>query len=206
MSKIKNILFDLGAVIYDIDFNRALNSFEQIGIPNPQNIYGKMNQNPIFDEFDRGECSSHQFIDFIKSFATKPLDAVEVAKAWNNLLIGIPLERITLLEKMKKKHNTFLLSNNNALHYAEIMNYMNLNHHGVDLNALFHDTFYSHLIGSRKPEQKAFDIVIEKTGILPIETIFLDDSPQHLETAKKMGFNCIHITPEVTVFDALRDF
>ena len=61
--------------------------------------------------------------------------------------------------------------------------------YGVPSNSVFFEkAYYSHLMGLRKPEKEIFEHLVADTDILPTETLFIDDSPQHLEAAEKLGF------------------
>ena len=51
-------------------------------------------------------------------------------------------------------------------------------------------------MGKRKPNADIFEQVIAEQGIDPKETLFIDDSPQHLRTAESLGFQVALCTAE----------
>src|SRR5690606_37573661 len=103
----------------------------------------------------------------------------QIRDAWNALLIGIPPKNHDILLDMKSKYRTFLLSNNNEIHYEYVMNYLNSDFGLADNSGFFEKDYYSHLMGMRKPNRDIFEFVIEEQKLIPEETLFIDDSPQH---------------------------
>lgn len=188
MQKIKNIILDYGNVIFMIDFARVRQAFIALGIKNVDDFFGHRAQDPIFDTFDRGEINAATFRDGIRERTNRPdLTDQQIDDAWNALLIGVPEGKHATLEYLKTKYRTFLLSNNNEIHYTYCMQHIQDKYGIADNSEFFEKTYYSHLMGSRKPEPEIFERVITETGIVSGETVFIDDSPQHLATAAKLG-------------------
>lgn len=199
MKNIKNIILDYGNVIFDLDFQRAHKSFEEIGIKDVNSFFSHKVQSSLFDDFDKGKISADDFRNTIRAVTgQKDLTDEQIDHAWNSLLIGVPKGRHELLMQLKNRYRTFLLSNNNELHYDWIMRYLK-NEYQLDGNKIFFEKdYYSHLLGMRKPDEEIFDFVISTNGLKPNETLFVDDSPQHLETADRMGIQTILATPQNT--------
>jgi putative hydrolase of the HAD superfamily len=197
MDPIKNIIFDYGNVIFTIDFNRAQQSFSELGIKNVESFFAHKGHSPIFDQFEQGLISPAQFRDGIRAVAGIPsLTDTEIDHAWNSLLIGVPEPNHELLLKAKEKYRTFLLSNNNEIHYNWIMDYLK-REHNLESNAhFFEKDYYSHLMKMRKPNPDIFEFVLQKHQLNPKETLFIDDSPQHLKTATNLGLNTHLLLPE----------
>lgn len=195
MQNIKNIIFDYGNVIFSIDFARVQKSLKELGISNVDEFYGHLQQDPIFDAFDRGQISAAQFRDRIREKAGNPaLFDHEIDAAWNSILIGIAEGNHDLLLKLKGKYRTFLLSNINDIHFNYIMKYLK-NEFGFDNNDhLFEKVYYSHFTGMRKPEPGIFEKVLQENNLKAGETLFIDDSPQHLATAKTLGIQTFLMT------------
>lgn len=199
MKNIKNIILDYGNVIFDLDFQRAHKSFEEIGIKDVNRFFSHKVQSSLFDDFDKGKISTDDFRNTIRAVTgQKDLTDEQIDHAWNSLLIGVPKGRHELLMQLKNRYRTFLLSNNNELHYDWIMQYLK-NEYQLDGNKIFFEKdYYSHLLGMRKPDEEIFDFVISTNGLKPNETLFVDDSPQHLETADRMGIQTILATQHNT--------
>ncbi len=197
MSEIKNIIFDYGNVIFRIDFRRAQQSFVELGIKNVEEFFSHSGHHPIFNEFEKGQISPAEFRDGIRKLANHPsLSDTEIDDAWNSLLIGVPAGNHEVLLAAKSKYRTFLLSNNNQIHYEWIMEYLNRVHGLASNEVFFEKDYYSHLMGMRKPDANIFEYVIEKHDLKVSETLFIDDSPQHLRTGAMLGLSTHLLTPE----------
>lgn len=206
MQKIKNIILDYGNVIFMIDFARVHHAFMSLGIKNVDDFFGHKVQDSLFDAFDRGEINAAAFRECIRERANRSdLTDQQIDDAWNALLIGVPEGKHEILMQLKTKYRTFLLSNNNEIHYAYCMRHIQDKYSVQDNSVFFEKTYYSHLMGLRKPDAKIFEQVMLETGILPTETLFIDDSPQHLETAKKLGFHTALCTAERPLDEIVAD-
>ncbi|HEY1060111.1 MAG TPA: HAD family phosphatase [Daejeonella sp.] len=200
MNKIRNIIFDYGNVIFTIDFNRAQHSFTELGVKNVEHFFSHKGHDSLFDQFEQGLISSSEFRDGIRKVTgIESLSDAEIDQAWNSLLIGVPEPNHDLLLKVKEKYRTFLLSNNNEIHYNWIMDYLQREHR-LDSNAVFFEKdYYSHLMKMRKPNREIFEFVMRENNLNPIETLFIDDSPQHLKTADMLGLNTHLLTADETL-------
>lgn len=200
MENIKNIIFDYGNVIFSLNFTSVQQAWNQLGIGKPETFFGHKTQDEIFDKFDRGEVTAEQFREYVREKTNNPsLTDAQIDAAWNSILVGIADGNHDLLLKLKDKYRTFLLSNINAIHYDYIMTYLKTDF-GFDGNDhLFEKTYYSHLTGKRKPEPAIFEQVLKENNLKPEETLFIDDSPQHLEAAKKLGIQTFLMTAPDTI-------
>lgn len=198
MQNIKNIIFDYGNVIFSIDFTLAQKAFKDLGINQSEQFFGHLQQDAIFDAFDRGEITAIQFRDRIREIAGNPqLTDKQIDAAWNSMLLGIAQGNHELLLKLKNKYRTFLMSNINDIHYTHIMNYLRREFNMTGNDHLFEKIYYSHLVGKRKPEAAFFQQILDENQLNPAETLFIDDSPQHLATAQQLGIQtCLMKAPD----------
>jgi FMN phosphatase YigB (HAD superfamily) len=188
MTGIKNIIFDYGNVIYNIDFSLAQQAWTALGIKNVESFFGHGQQSALFDAFDKGEITAAQFRDQIRLIAgNDKLTDEQIDAAWNSMLLGIQPGTHELLLKLKDRYRTFLLSNINAIHYDHIMGYLKREFDFDGNSHLFEKVYYSHFMGMRKPNANIFEFVLNDSRLNPAETLFIDDSPQHLATAQKLG-------------------
>lgn len=188
MTNIKNIIFDYGNVIFSIDFELAQKAWAELGITNVEQFFGHRQQDEIFSAFEKGEISPEEFRKQIRIKAGKPdLTDTQIDKAWNAMLLGVAEGNHDLLLKVKAKYRTFLLSNINAIHYDFIMAHLKQNYGFEGNDHLFEKVYYSHLMGKRKPNADIFEQVLSESKLNAAETLFIDDSPQHLVTAEKLG-------------------
>jgi FMN phosphatase YigB (HAD superfamily) len=195
MQNIKNIIFDYGNVIFTLDFLKSRQAWQAIGVDNADTFYSHKVQDEIFTQFERGDVTADEFRARIREILNKPeLTDEQIDHAWNSLLMGVPNGNHELLLSLKDKYRTFLLSNINAIHYDFIMNYLK-NDFGFDGNDhLFEKVYYSHFMGKRKPEAEIFEQVLNENNLNPTETLFIDDSPQHIATAQKLGIQTYLMT------------
>lgn len=193
--KIKNIIFDLGGVILNIDYHLTINAFKALGIQNFDELYTQAKQSSLFDAIETGQISPELFFQSLKKYTDHDIDINDMEKAWNAMLLDLPTERIELLKKAKSQYNTFLLSNTNEIHFKAYKKYIDSTFN-IDFDELFQKAYYSYQIGLKKPDNDCFNYVLEQNGILPEETLFIDDSIQHIEGAQKIGINTHHLVNE----------
>lgn len=135
----------------------------------------------------------------MKKTNSPELSDQQIDDAWNALLIGVPQGKHEVLLALREKYRTFLLSNNNEIHYAYCMQHIQ-EKYGIPNNDIFFEkAYYSHQMGMRKPNAEIFEQVVTETGINPATTLFIDDSPQHLATANQLGFQTALCTSEDTL-------
>lgn len=188
MTNIKNIIFDYGNVIFSIDFVIAQQAWAKLGVNNVEQFFGHRQQDDIFSAFEKGEISAAEFRKQVKIKAGKPeLTDQQIDDAFNSMLLGIADGNHELLLKVRERYRTFLLSNINAIHYDYIMGLLKSKYNFDGNDHLFEKVYYSHLMGKRKPNADIFEQVLQENNLNPAETLFIDDSPQHLATAEKLG-------------------
>ncbi len=203
MQTTEAILFDLGGVLFNIDYEAPIKSFKKLGIVNADEIYSQASQTHLFDLLEIGKISETDFYDELRSLSKTDIDNQPLRQAWNSILIGMPLNRLELLRTLRKKYKVYLLSNTNQIHENAFNEMLK---ESLGINSLLNEfdaVFYSHHISKRKPDFEAFEHVIGVTSLDPTKTIYIEDSIQHIESAKKLGFNTLlHQTnsePEISL-------
>lgn len=195
MDNIKNIIFDYGNVIFHIDFNKVALAWQQLGVTNAHEFYGHRQQDAVFNALEKGEIDSDEFRERIRELTRKPeLTDAQINDAWNAIFVGIPKGNHELIAQVKQHYRTFLLSNINAIHYDYVHEYLKREFGMENNDHLFEKVYYSHLVGKRKPDADIFEQVLQENNLNPAETLFIDDSPQHLETAKGLGLQTYLMT------------
>jgi glucose-1-phosphatase len=195
MQEIKNIIFDYGNVIFEIDFKRTQDALEQLGIKNSAAFFAHKSHHNLFNDFETAAISPAEFRTGIRKAAgNNDLTDEEIDAAWNSLLIGVPPGIHDVLLKVKQRYRTFLLSNNNETHYVYITEYLKKEFNMDDNSSLFEKAYYSQHMFLRKPNVEIFEQVIRENGLNPAETLFIDDSPQHIEGASLAGLNTLLMT------------
>src|SRR5688572_26254953 len=124
MNNIKNIIFDYGAVLFNINHQLTIEAFKQLGLPDAHGFFGHLKQNELFDQFEVGAITPQEFRNSIRQIIHPDLSDEQIDDAWNKMLLGIPQENLDLLTKLKARYRTFLLSNNNEIHYGWILDHL----------------------------------------------------------------------------------
>lgn len=195
----KNIIFDLGAVIIDINYNFTAEAFKNIGITNFDEIYSKKKQDNFFDDFETGHLSNDQFRTEIRKHLKNEITDQQIDDAWNAMLINIPVSRMKWLQSLRPQYRIFLLSNTNRIHVKAFSKIISDTHGVGTFENCFDKMYLSCNIGLRKPNAEVFDLVVKENNLNLNETVFIDDSPQHIEGAQKYGLNAWHLEDGDTV-------
>ena len=201
MGTIKNIVFDLGVVILNVNYSRTLDAFTHLGLENAEQVYSKSNQIPCFDQLEKGEIGPVAFCEALRVYLPSEVTDESIVDAWNAMLGELPVERLELLESVKKHYRMFLLSNTNELHVASYLKTLKQTHGLDNLSHVFEKEYYSHKVGMRKPDKEIFDFVLDDNGLDASETVFIDDSIQHVRGAEKAGIMAIHLDDSKTLLD-----
>lgn len=192
MKTLKNIIFDYGNVIFEINFKRTQAALLQLGILNVEDFFSHKNHHQLFNNFETNAISPNEFRAGIREAAhNNDLSDQQIDDAWNSLLIGVSGNNHEVLLKVKAKYRTFLLSNNNEIHYNWIIEHIKTNFNIENYNDYFEKAYFSHIMELRKPNLDIFQQVLTENNLNPAETLFIDDSPQHIEGAKKAGLNTL---------------
>jgi len=192
---IKNIIFDFGGVIYDIDHQKTRKAFEGLGLPDFEKLYGHVVQTRLFEDLEVGAISADNFRSAIRVYLPKNITNVQIDKAWNELLLGFNLDRFTLLNKVKNNYRLFLLSNTNEIHYHQYINELRSINQLDEFTGFFEKLYFSHQIKMRKPNAEIFQFVLSENSLDPKETAFIDDFKLNITAAEMQGIHGIFLEP-----------
>jgi len=193
---IKNIIFDFGGVICNIDISLTEKAFHDLGLKKFDKSYSVTDRDNFFGAFETGRITPQQFRDTLKEYIEKRVTDNDIDRVWNALLLDIPEQRIDLLKQLRSKYKLFLLSNTNQIHYERYLSDFQKIYGLKDFNELFDKAYFSHQITLRKPFPEIFEFVINDADIMPSETLFIDDSIEHVEGARKAGLHAYHLKPD----------
>ena len=203
MKKIDALLFDLGGVLIDVDYHKTIDAFAQLGVQNPSDLYNQFGQNQLFDQYEKGEVSSKFFLEQLKTLTKIDTIESDIVIAWNAMIGDFPTEKLDFIAELSQHNPCFLLSNTNEIHLKKaIENLQKTAFKNID--DLFIKCYYSHIIGKRKPEVETFKWVVDQMGMEANKVLFIDDSPQHIEGAKKAGLQVIYYKEDSDLF-SIRD-
>ncbi len=204
MQGIRHIIFDLGGVILNIDYQRTNQAFTDLGITNFSEMFSQLHANHLFEDLETGRASEAAFLAAIRKHLPEGVTDEQIIRAWNAMLLDYPLARLQLLQQLRQQYDLFLLSNTNAIH-LKAFNAMLEQSRGIpSLAAFFDKSYYSHLIGFRKPEKEAYEIILRENDLHPEHTLFIDDTLPNVEAARALGIHAIHLEAPRTILDIFR--
>lgn len=188
---INSVILDLGGVVLDIDYSLTLKAFSEVGVSLTDHTTFT-GSNELFNLFDCGQVTPAEFrLNFNQTFGVT-LSPEQFDKAWNALLLDWDMERLALIEQLRSRYHVFLLSNTNAIHF-EHYNQMLVQRTGKGLRDYFHKAYFSFEMGLRKPQPEIFKRVIDDNGLTPAQTLFVDDTLEHVRAAQSLGINAVHL-------------
>jgi HAD superfamily hydrolase (TIGR01509 family) len=202
MQGVKNIIFDLGGVILNLDNRRTEDAFTDMGVKRFREYFGHGHAASFFKEYEVGQISDRQFIDSIKELTGLKVPDETIIRGWNALLLDFPSERIQLLKELGKKYRIFLFSNTNALHLAALQQiYAATFGEGATLDEHFEKTYYSHTLGMRKPDAASFEYILRENKLEGPQTLFVDDALVNVEGAEQVGLRGLYLRPGISLLD-----
>jgi len=209
MQHIKNIIFDLGAVLLNLDMNRTVLAFKAL-FESPQAhdlALAKLHEAAFFERFETNEIEADEFVETLSLALDRQIGRPEIEKAWSAMLLDLPAYRIEMLRELREKgYQLYLLSNINSIHLRDVYKIVSEEHGDLDFDALFDKPYYSHLIGRRKPDTETFQFVLQDAGIIASETLFIDDNLDNVQAAATIGIQVVHHEPNSDIRTFLNNY
>jgi glucose-1-phosphatase len=199
-TEIKNIIFDLGGVILNLDVDRTYKQFSRISGRQIDQLKSEAGALPFFNDYEQGLIDDEQFRKELNSFLAVSVSDLEVDQAWNAMLLDLPSIRIDLLKKLSSKFRIFLLSNTNNIHLQWFSEMVKATTAISSLDLLFEKAYYSHLVKMRKPNQEIYQHVLQENQLKANETLFLDDNLANLSGASSIGIQTFHVKHPDLIF------
>jgi len=188
MSQIKNIIFDLGGVLLNINYQETADAFKQLGFHDFNSMYTQYTADEIFSKLETGKISNEDFYNSLLDKAAQHILVEDLQKAWNAMLLDFRTESLAKLRQLKQQYRIFLLSNTNNIHWQAFQAIFTESTGEVSLDHYFHKAYYSHEVGLRKPNADIYEFVAADASLEMAETIFIDDSYNNIEAAAALGF------------------
>lgn len=210
---IKNVIFDLGGVLLDIDLPYCMRSVQALGIdlnnlPQPVHVSEASDMKPavmgegvvangMLHLYQIGKVSTPDFLSSIHALCHPGTTMQQVIDAWNTCCIDIPEYRLSKIKQLRDKgYRIYMLSNTNDAHWQDIVSRCFGGQHNVD--SLFTHTFLSQEMHMAKPNDDIYLEVLKEIGSPASECLFIDDSSPNIEAAKNLGFHTIHAEVSTT--------
>jgi putative hydrolase of the HAD superfamily len=192
---VKNIIFDFGGVICNIDIKLSEKEFRALGFKGFNPSYSVEESEDIFRKLEGGKITIPQFTSALKKHLYPDVTDDQVIEAWNAMILDIPPQRIRLLEEVRKSYRIFILSNSNEIHYNKYLDDFRSNYGYNSFEDLFEKAWFSFKIHLQKPSPEVFRFVINEGMLNPSETLFIDDTIQQINAAQNAGLKTCHLCP-----------
>jgi len=202
---IKNIIFDLGGVLLNIDPKKTIDAFGKLGMDQLVGDHGLSYDHDIFYQMEQGKIIPKEFRNGVRKLLPVEACDQEIDDAWTAMLLDFPAIRVELVKNLRTEFNIYLFSNTNAIHVEKYHSNFR-NQHGFEVSTLFENDFYSNEIGFRKPTAESFQEIIRLSGINPEESLFIDDSLPNVEAAIASGLQGLWLEPGQKVEEIFGEF
>lgn len=208
MKNIKNIVFDFGDVIINIDLTAPAHNFAYMAQISTEESMRMMVEKEVFKKFEIGALSSEEFRDYVRQVFRRPnwTDSM-INDAWNSVLLDMPADRIEKIKALGQKgYRLFMLSNTSPIHIEAAQVILKQVSGVAELSSLFEKLYLSYQIGITKPDAAIYDYMLTDAGLVAEETLFLDDNVANIEAAKKAGIQTILVQKPTSIVEYLENF
>jgi putative hydrolase of the HAD superfamily len=188
---IKNVVFDLGGVLLNLDLQRTIDAFKEVGFEDVEKQIRAFNHQGIFQQFEAGGITAEEFRNAIRENIQAPLTDEEIDDYWSRMLLDIPCEKLKLILELREKYMVYLLSNTNPIHWNHVCKHA-FNYHSFRVEDYFEETYLSYEMHDAKPNKSIFEKMLSEANILPEETLFIDDSEANCQAAASLGIQVHH--------------
>lgn len=200
---IKNLLIDQGGVIVDLDRDRCIAALKALGMDDPDSLIGLYEQAGPFQALESGAIDTRRFNEIMLPYFPAGVTAEQIDDAFSSFIVGIPRRRLEALRELRKRFRLYILSNTNPIMFEGVLA-REFAQEGLTVDDYFDGVTVSYKAGACKPDRRIFDYTVERFGIVPGESLFLDDGAGNIAAAEALGFHGLLI-PEGQEFDEVLD-
>lgn len=199
---IKALIFDFGNVLFDLDIEGCVQRLVDICDMNREEF--RIAFTPILQRYEMGQIGDENMVWHFQQYNPK-INPRKIVEAWNSMLIGIEPDVLSMLDKLKKEYQLYLLSNINGFHARYIDRYLIKELDEPEfLNKYFDQVFYSHQIGMRKPQRQIYTYVSKIIHLEDLsQALFIDDNRENIEAAKAYGWSVVLHDPSTKIADMI---
>lgn len=185
---IKNIVFDFGGVIADIDRDKAVQAFIKLGLKDAETRLDKYHQTGIFQELEEGKLSADEFREELGKLCGRSLSVEETRQAWLGFFTGVDLRKLDYILELGKSYRVYILSNTNPY----VMSWAcspEFSSRGKSLADYCDKLYLSYQIGCTKPDPEIFHYMLKDSGMIPSEILFVDDGGANIRMGNELGMH-----------------
>lgn len=196
---VKNLIFDMGNVIIDIDIPRTYNAFAGLAGISSEEATRLFHEKAFFHQYEIGKVGDAEFRDLMRREFSASWSDADIDTAWCALLLDMPVERLARIRALQQQYNVFLLSNTNAIHVREICRRAEAL--GYDFLSLFQIPFLSYEMGFMKPDSGFYEEALRRGNLVAEESLFIDDNADNIRAASSVGIQTIWLNPIGSLLD-----
>ena len=198
---IEAIVFDLGGVIIDLDFQRSFDQFARLSGKSQEAIRKGIFESGVLHSYEKGHYTDAEFLTEVEKIFHLTCGHPAIEQAFLELLLGIPAARIELIRNLSKDYRVFVLSNTSAIHYKEVNAILKRDTGHAHLDQLFEKVFLSFELGMLKPHRQIYEAVLDQASLRPEHTLFLDDNHDNLLGASAIGIQTALVSKEQSILN-----
>jgi putative hydrolase of the HAD superfamily len=188
--KVNAVIFDLGGVIVDLAVDKTIQAFSALSGLSTDEVHKAYSQHAGFISYEKGRMTDAEFRKVLRELFAVEVSDAQLDAAWNAMLVNLPRKKLQWLTELRNNLQVYALSNTNHIH----INYVNeVMLQGEPLDNYFHRCYYSHHVHMRKPDVEIYEHVLGHAGLVPHETLFLDDNPDNIKAAKALGIRAVQV-------------
>ena len=191
------LVFDLGGVVLDIDFNLALGAWSSLSTLPEHELRRRFKFDHAYRRHERGEITAHEYFDHLRSALQLSASVQEIEAGWNAIFVAEMTETRTLVEQARRQLPCYAFTNTNATHMRQWSSLY------PQVVAAFDHVFASHRMGLRKPERAAFEHICAALALAPASILFFDDLAENVQAARDAGLQSVLVRTPQDVADAL---
>jgi putative hydrolase of the HAD superfamily len=188
------VFFDLGGVLYDLDYRGLLRRFCKICHKKPEDLQNLLHDHNLYRNFEMGSMTAHEFHDTVTARLSCDMSFEEFSVIWNSLLVK-NRRMFRTVHRLKEQVGVLVLSNTNEIN-ASFMD--------SDIRAVTDKIIYSYQVRCLKPERRIFEKALQLSGAIPEETLFIDDRKENLRGAEALGIQTHHFQGRLGLLKTMR--
>ena len=181
------LLFDLGGVVVEIDFNRVFARWAAYSQRSVETIRATFSFDQYYAGHERGEIDASEYFDALRTTLGIDITDAQFMAGWNAIYVREVPGVSALLQRARERLPIYALTNSNAAHQQVWSKRF------ADVLSLFQTVFVSSEIGKRKPEPEAFHAVADAVGVPLHRLVFFDDSLANVDGARAIGLRAVHV-------------
>lgn len=194
---IEGLLFDLGGVVIEIDFERALQSWKQWTPLSIEEMRDRFKMDDAYQNHERGEVEASEYFAHLRHMLEIEASDAQIKLGWNAIFLDEIAETVNYIRAVNSDLPCFAFTNSNPTHQVSFMSAF------PRVVESFRQVFVSSELGLRKPEPAAFAAIAEATGIRLEAMLFFDDTDENVYAAKTAGMQVVHVKGHLDVKQAL---